>query len=34
MAADEFFDTKADKPQMETLVIRDFQRWFVLKSKT
>ena len=33
IAADEFFNTLADKPQMETLEIRDFQRWFVLKSK-
>jgi len=33
IAADEFFNNLVDKPQMETLEIRDFQRCFVLKSK-
>ena len=33
IATDEFFSALVDKPQMETLEIRDFQRWYVLKSK-
>lgn len=33
IASDEFFDALVDKPQMKEQVIRDFQRWFVVKSK-
>lgn len=33
IASDEFFDSLVDKPQMEALRDREFERWFVLKSQ-